>query len=84
MVVIDINMPLMNGIEATAQIRTALPDTIVIGMSVNASIDNQEAMRSAGASILLPKEAAGDQLYGAIQSAMQGPTEHTGRLSRPG
>ncbi len=83
-VVIDINMPLMNGIEATAQIRTALPDTIVIGMSVNASVDNQEAMRSAGASILLPKEAAGDQLYGAIQSAMQGPTEHTGSLSRPG
>ena len=83
-VVIDINMPLMNGIEATAQIRTALPDTIVIGMSVNASIDNQEAMRSAGASILLPKEAAGDQLYGAIQSAMQGPSEHARSLSRPG
>lgn len=82
-VVIDINMPLMNGIEATAQIRTALPDTIVIGMSVNASTDNQEAMRSAGASILLPKEAAGDQLYGAIQSAMHGSAEHAGTSIRP-
>ena len=81
-VVIDINMPLMNGIEATAQIRTALPDTIVIGMSVNASVDNQEAMRTAGASVLLPKEAAGDQLYGAIQSAMKGLSEHTGPLIR--
>lgn len=82
-VVIDINMPLMNGIEATAQIRTALPDTIVIGMSVNASTDNQEAMRSAGASILLPKEAAGDQLYGAIQSAMNASAEHAGTSIRP-
>jgi len=74
-VVIDINMPLMNGIEATAQIRAALPDTIVIGMSVNASADNQDAMRTAGASVLLPKEAAGDQLYGAIQAAMKRPFE---------
>ncbi len=71
-VVIDINMPLMNGIEATSRIRTAHPDTIVIGMSVNASVDNQDAMRTAGASVLLPKEAAGDQLHGAIQTAMKG------------
>lgn len=82
-VVIDINMPLMNGIEATAQIRAALPDTIVIGMSVNASVDNQEAMRTAGASILLPKEAAGDQLYGAIQAAMKGPSEQIGTFIGP-
>ena len=71
-VVMDINMPLMNGIEATSKIRTALPETIVIGMSVNASGDNQEAMQLAGATLLLPKEAAGDQLYGAIQTAMKG------------
>lgn len=82
-VVIDINMPLMNGIDATAHIRAALPDTIVIGMSVNASADNQEAMRTAGASFLLPKEAAGDQLYGAIQSAMKGPSEPSSTFIRP-
>jgi PAS domain S-box-containing protein len=82
-VVIDINMPLMNGIEATAHIRAALPDTVVIGVSVNASVDNQEAMRMAGASILLPKEAAGDQLYGAIQTAMKGPSPQIGTFSSP-
>lgn len=82
-VVIDINMPLMNGIEATALIRAALPETIVIGMSVNASVDNQEAMRTAGASILLPKEAAGDQLYGAIQAAMKGPATALGTVISP-
>ena len=45
-------------------------------MSVNASSDNHDAMRTAGASMLLTKEAAVDQLYGAIQRAVDqiGPT----------
>ena len=75
-VVMDINMPCMNGIEATAKIKTRHPDVVVIGMSVNASSDNHDAMRTAGASMLLTKEAAVDQLYGAIQRAVDaiGPT----------
>lgn len=47
-VVMDINMPVMNGIEATRQIRTLRPDVIVVGLSVNAERENQDAMRSAG------------------------------------
>jgi PAS domain S-box-containing protein len=71
-VVMDINMPRMNGIEATAKIKTRHPDIVVIGMSVNASVDNHDAMRTAGASMLLTKEAAVDQLHGAIQRAVHG------------
>jgi CheY-like chemotaxis protein len=71
-VVMDINMPCMNGIEATAKIKTKHPGVVVIGMSVNASSDNHDAMRTAGASMLLTKEAAVDQLYGAIQRAVDG------------
>jgi CheY-like chemotaxis protein len=70
-VIMDINMPRMNGIEATAKIKTRYPDMVVIGMSVNASVDNHDAMRTAGASMLLTKEAAVDQLYGAIQRAVR-------------
>ncbi len=69
-IVMDINMPFMNGIEATARIKTRHPDVVVIGMSVNASVDNHDAMRTAGASLLLTKEAAVEQLYGAIQAAV--------------
>jgi PAS domain S-box-containing protein len=69
-VVMDINMPFMNGIEATAKIKTRHPDIVVIGMSVNASADNHDAMRTAGASVLLTKEAAVDELHGAIQTAV--------------
>ena len=68
-VVMDINMPRMNGIEATARIKARHPDMVVIGLSVNASGDNQNAMRVAGASVLLTKEAAVEQLHQAIQEA---------------
>ncbi len=71
-VVMDINMPLMNGIDATARIKTKYPDIVVIGLSVNTSTDNHDAMRTAGASLLLTKEAAVEQLYRAIQQAAYG------------
>jgi len=70
-IVMDINMPLINGIEATARIKTRHPEIVVIGMSVNASADNHDAMRTAGATMLLTKEAAVDQLHGAIQQAVR-------------
>jgi DNA-binding NarL/FixJ family response regulator len=79
-IVMDINMPLMNGIEATATIKTRHPDIVVIGMSVNASVDNHDAMRTAGASMLLTKEAAVDQLHGAIQRAVQEADAFAGRV----
>jgi PAS domain S-box-containing protein len=69
-VVMDINMPHMNGIEATAAIKERSPDTIVIGLSVNAQGDNQQAMTAAGASMLLTKEAAVDELYRSIQDLL--------------
>jgi DNA-binding NarL/FixJ family response regulator len=68
-VVMDINMPRMNGIEATAAIKRRFPETIIVGLSVNAAHDNQAAMTQAGASTLLTKEAAVAQLYHAIQDA---------------
>ena len=66
-VVMDINMPRKNGIEATAEITSRWPDVAVIGLSVNADRENQEAMTRAGAALLLPKEAAVDDLYRSIQ-----------------
>jgi len=69
-VVMDVNMPKLNGIEATAQIKTGFPDTAVIGLSVNVDGDNQTAMLKAGAAMLLTKEAAVEQLYHAIHDAL--------------
>ena len=67
-VLMDINMPKLNGIEATARIKTEHPNVAIIGLSVNAESGNQEAMKKAGATMLLPKEAVVDELYNAILS----------------
>lgn len=70
-VLMDINMPKMNGIEATAQIRSDYPDTIIIGLSVNAGTENQKNMKRAGAVRLIPKEESPELLYEAIHEAVK-------------
>jgi DNA-binding NarL/FixJ family response regulator len=70
-VLMDINMPQMNGIEATAHITRRYPDTIIIGLSVAATTENEKSMLQAGAMQLIPKEKAGDLLYDAVQQALK-------------
>ena len=78
LVVMDINMPKKNGIEATADIKSRYPHIHVIGLSVNAGGENQAAMLQAGAALLLTKEAAVDQLYEAIKKTLAGSVEPEG------
>ena len=76
-VIMDINMPKMNGIEATARLKARYPDIDIIGLSVNAGEESQKAMKKAGATSLITKEAAVDQLYAAIQeTAFRGTHPH--------
>ena len=78
-VVMDINMPKMNGIEATAQIRKRYPEIGVIGLSVQSGGEVQQAMLKAGAAVLLNKEAAVEQLYQMIQTV-----KHVTQTEEPG
>jgi len=65
-ILMDVNMPEINGIEATKHIKAVYPDTVVIGLSVNTSTQVVEAMMTAGASAFVSKEAAAEQLYETI------------------
>lgn len=71
-VVMDINMPTMNGVEATKRIKERYPHVIVIGLSVTPDGNNHQLMKQAGAHETLTKEAAVEHLYSAIQGAMHG------------
>src|SRR5690349_11833200 len=70
-VLMDINMPKMDGVEATAQIMRGHPNTIIMGLSMNTSTHHHETMIRAGAVRLIPKEQAADVLYDAIHEAVQ-------------
>lgn len=70
-VVMDINMPKMTGIEATAHIKAKWPETTVVGISVNSEDDNSDAMKRAGAVIVLAKDSAVDELYQTIQQVLK-------------
>jgi signal transduction histidine kinase/ActR/RegA family two-component response regulator len=72
LVVMDINMPTMNGIEATAHISRTYPEILVIGLSVNATGNNVQAMLQAGAVLLLTKEAAVNELYRRMRDVLEG------------
>ena len=74
-VVMDINMPRMNGIEATTHIKARWPETTVIGISGkdDTGDGNSDAMKRAGAVTVLPKETAVDQLHDMIVQEVSTP-----------
>jgi DNA-binding NarL/FixJ family response regulator len=71
-VVMDIAMPLLNGLEATRQIKRQCPNLRVLILS---QYDNEEYIRQAleaGAMGYILKDAAADELISAIHSVQQG------------
>ncbi|MEX0720762.1 MAG: PAS domain S-box protein [Balneolaceae bacterium] len=67
-IVMDINMPGLNGIEATRKVKELLPDTRVIGLSLHDSEEVVESMRNAGAAAYLTKSEAFETLCATIRS----------------
>jgi len=65
-VVIDIQLPTMTGMEATSLIKRQSPSTTVIALTAGASDLSETAMRDAGAATVLSKGDLLHTLYPAI------------------
>lgn len=71
-VVMDIAMPLLNGIDATQQITSSIPHTRVMILSIHfTSVHIQRALQ-AGAMGYLLKESAGEEVVEAIRTVYEG------------
>ena len=70
-VVMDINMPRMNGIAATKLITQELPSTIVVGLSFDIGAEVTQEMKAAGAFTCVTKETAVENIYQAIKDAVE-------------
>ena len=68
----DIEMPIMDGVEATKQILELLPSTRVILVSASAYADRAETAGQAGASAYVPKAGTGDHLINTIVTVAEG------------
>ena len=71
-VVMDLMMPNLDGIEATARIKGALPDVEVIALTSFIEEARVVAAIEAGASGFLLKDAEADELAAAIRAAAAG------------
>ncbi|HLP33957.1 MAG TPA: response regulator transcription factor [Bacteroidia bacterium] len=71
-ILMDVNMPVMDGIEATKQVKQKHPDTRVIMLTMFSSKDYIEKLLRAGANGYILKNTGKEELTTAIERVMQG------------
>ena len=65
-VVMDVSMPEMDGVEATRRIKADFPEVRVIGLSMFDDEHSSKAMREAGAESFVSKSASSSELLKSI------------------
>ncbi|HDZ90467.1 MAG: response regulator transcription factor [Deltaproteobacteria bacterium] len=81
-VIMDISMPMLNGIEATRQIRKSVPGTRVIVLSMHCHDRYIRELFRLGASGYLLKDSTGSDIVKAVHAAMAGNTYMSPSVSR--
>ena len=71
-VIMDISMPGLNGIEATRQILAAQPDTRILALSIHKDKQFVDDMLAAGAAGYLLKESVPEELIEGIRTVRRG------------
>jgi len=81
LIILDITMPLLNGIDAAVQIKKSLPKVKLLFVTMHVNPAYLEAALAAGATGYVLKSAAREELLDAIQSVLNGRIYVTPSLS---
>jgi DNA-binding NarL/FixJ family response regulator len=81
LIITDITMPLLNGIDAAVQIMKLLPGTKLLFITMHNSPAYLEAALEAGATGYVVKSAASDELLDAVNAVLNGRIYVSRRLS---
>ncbi len=71
-VVLDVSMPILNGIDAASQIKKTLPRTRFVFLSMHSNAIYLRKAFDAGASAYVLKSGASEELLTAIEAAVKG------------
>jgi len=71
-IVLDIGLPKVNGIEATRRIKALRPETAVVVLSVHDDAEHVTAMLKAGADAYLTKDVMGAEILEALRHVTAG------------
>jgi DNA-binding NarL/FixJ family response regulator len=80
LILLDISLPQLNGIEAARQIRKLTPNSAILFLSANDDLDIAKEALSVGASGYVVKPDAQSELLSAAQAALQGKRFISSRL----
>jgi DNA-binding NarL/FixJ family response regulator len=91
LIILDITMPLLNGIDAAIQIKKSLPGVKLLFVTMHVNPAYLEAALNAGGTGYVLKSAAREELLDAIKSVLSGriyvtptlSTEHLERFANP-
>jgi two-component system response regulator DesR len=71
-VVMDYRLPGIDGVQATAALRSACPEVAVVCLTASANPREMEALRAAGAVACLTKDQDLDEIVESIRAAASG------------
>lgn len=80
-VIMDISMPGLNGIEVTRQVREQTPSTAIVILSMHASAAHVFQALEAGAKAYLEKESAFDAILEAVRAVHAGRSYLSARIA---
>ncbi|HEV7281169.1 MAG TPA: response regulator transcription factor [Pirellulaceae bacterium] len=83
-VLMDVRMAGMGGIEAARWLKVNVPSARIVGMSADDEGPTASAMREAGAVEFVPKTASVDQLIHALKATAPADSDSSRAEARPG